>query len=469
LELVKLEAEEFVAGSFLEGAPVIAVSARTGQGLTGLKDALRAIAVSTPSRSSRQPVRLPIDRSFAMKGFGTVVTGTLTSGAVQPEQEVELHPLGRKLRVRGVQVHGKPAKLARAGQRTAVNVSGIEHTEIARGMQLAAPDVLRPVQVLDCRLSLLDGVKPLHTRTPIHFHAATAEVTGSVRPLGGGFVRVRLKEPLLLLPGDRFILRKFSPVVTIGGGEIIEIDPPRKTRVAALAPLEIADRAALLVRDAAAGLSRAELLWRLGEPVAAGVEIGGWCVGQAWIDSALARMESTLAAFHKDSPLLPGMPREDLRTRSKIPAALFEALLQRNQKLAAQGDTVRLTSHKVQLRQDEQEARQKIESAFQLGGLAVPGQREVLASCGVDGTRASILLNTLLREKRLVRVSAELVFHSTVIDQLRALLAEKRGQRFGVGEFKDWTGCSRKYAIPLLEYLDLHRLTRREGEQRLVL
>ena len=470
VELVKLEAEEFVAGSFLEGAPIVAVSARTGAGLDDLKQAIRQLAAQVPARSSRQPLRLPIDRAFAMKGFGAVVTGTLSAGAIQPEQEVEVQPLGRRLRVRGVQVHGKPAKAAHAGQRTAVNLAGIEHTDLARGMVLTAPNTLRPVSVIDCKLNLLPGVKPLHGRTPIHFHAGTAEVVGSVRPLGDGFARIRLREPLLLLPGDRFIVRRFSPVVTIGGGEVVEIDPPRKSRAARLAPLSIPDRAALLIRESAHGLTKPDLLARLGEPVTAGVEISEWCVDPAWLEARQPKLEKVLAAYHKANPLLPGMPREELRTKvvPGAPPALFDALLTRNKKLAAQGDTVRLATHRVQLQQDEQDARAKIESAFRQGGLAVPSQREVLAAAGVDATRAAILLATLLKEKVLIRVTPDLVFHHTAIDQLKTLLAAHKGERFAVGEFKDWTGCSRKYAIPLLEYFDRERLTRREGDARLV-
>ncbi|MBL8239086.1 MAG: selenocysteine-specific translation elongation factor [Bryobacterales bacterium] len=471
VELVKLEAEEFVSGSFLEGAPILAVSARTGAGLDDLKLAIRKLAANSPSRASRQPLRLPIDRAFAMKGFGAVVTGTLTAGAIQPEQEVELQPAQRRLRVRGVQVHGKPAKAAHAGQRTAVNLAGIEHTDLTRGMVLTTPGALRPVSVLDCQLSLLPGVKPLRSRTPIHFHAGTAEVVGSARPLADGFARIRLREPLLLLPGDRFIVRKFSPVITIGGGEVIEIDPPRKSRVARLAPLATPGRAALLIKESIHGISKADLLWRLGEPATAGVEIGAWCVDSAWLESKHPELERTLTAYHKDNPLKPAMPREELRTRviPKAPPALFEALLTRNKKITAQGDMVRLTSHKVELQQDEQDARAKIESAFEQGGLAVPSQREVLAASGVDGTRAAILLATLLKEKKLVRVSADLVFHHTAIDALKALLATHKGKPFAVGEFKDWTGCSRKYAIPLLEFLDRERLTRRDGDSRVAL
>ena len=470
VELVKMEAEEFVAGSFLEGAPILAVSARTGAGLDELKLAIRRLAADAPARASRQPLRLPIDRAFAMKGFGAVVTGTLTAGAIQPEQEVELQPLQRRLRVRGVQVHGRPAKAAHAGQRTAVNLAGIEHTELARGMVLTAPGALRPVQVVDCQLTLLPGVKPLHARTPVHFHAGTAEVVGAARPLADGFVRIRLREPLLLLPGDRFIVRKFSPVITIGGGEVIEIDPPRKSRVARLAPLTTPERAALMTKESIHGMAKSELLWRLGEAVTTGVAVGEWCIDAAWLEAKQPELEKTLAAYHRGNPLKTGMPREELRTKAipKAPPALFDALLTRNKKLVAQGDMVRLTAHRVELQQDEQDARAKIEGAFATGGLAVPSQREVLTASGVDGTRAAILLATLLKEKLLVRVTAELVFHGTAIDQLKAMLATHKGQRFAVGEFKDWTGCSRKYAIPLLEFLDRERLTRREGEVRVV-
>jgi len=471
VELVKMEAEEFVADSFLEGAPILAVSAKTGQGLEELRIAIRRVAAEVPARASRQPLRLPIDRAFAMKGFGAVVTGTLTAGAIQPEQEVEIQPLQKKLRVRGVQVHGRPAKAAHAGQRTAVNLSGIDHSELTRGMVVTAPGVLRPVSVLDCRVSMLPGVKPLHSRTPVHFHAGTAEIVGAARPLADGFVRIRLREPLLVLPGDRFIIRKFSPVVTIGGGEIIEIEPPRKSRVARLSELALVERAALMLRESPDGMAKGELLWRLGETVAAGVAIGDWLIDPSSVSVREIDMEKVLSEFHKKNPLIAGMPREELRMKilPKAPAAVFDALLSRSKKFVASGETVRLTSHRVELQKDEKDARAKIEGSFRDGGLAVPGQREVLTASGVDGTRAAILLATLLKEKVLLRVTADLVFHREAMEKLRALLAVHKGQRFGVGEFKEWTGCSRKYAIPLLEFLDRERVTRREGDGRVVL
>jgi selenocysteine-specific elongation factor len=217
-------------------------------------------------------------------------------------------------------------------------------------------------------------------------------------------------------------------------------------------------------------MTKSELLWRLGEPATAGVALGDWCVDAAWLDARQPELEKALNAYHKQHPLLAGMPREELRTQviPKAPAGLFEALLARNKKLVAQGDTVRLATHRVELQQDEQDARTKIEQAFSAGGLAVPSQKEVLAASGVDAARAAILLATLLKERKLVRVTSDLVFHHTAIDQLKALLTARKGQRFGVGEFKDWTNCSRKYAIPLLEFFDRERLTRRDGDMRVV-
>jgi selenocysteine-specific elongation factor len=470
LDLVKMEAEEFAAGSFLEGAPIVAVSARTGAGLDELKDTLRALAAKLPPRSSRQPMRLPIDRSFAMKGFGAIVTGTLSAGTIRIEQEVEIHPIGKRARVRGIQVHGRTVKSTEAGRRTAVNLAGVEHTELARGMVLTPPDTLRPVQVIDCRLTLLPGVKPLHSRTPVHFHSGTAEVIGAARPLTPGFARIRLREPMILLPGDRFILRRFSPVITIGGGEIIDIDPPRKSRAARLAPLSSAERAELLIRESAYGLSRRELLWRTGEPHAPGVTVGEWQVDSQWMASKLPQLDTLVAAYHKANPLLPGMPREELRAAllPRAPIELFDALIAGNRKLITEADRVRLASHRVQLKEDESEARRKMESAFSQGGLAVPSQKEVLASCGVDATRAAILLQTMLKEKTLVRVAADLVFHHQAIDALKQTLSARKGQRFTVSDFKEWTGVSRKYAIPLLEFLDRERLTRRQGDDRII-
>ncbi|MGB9606189.1 MAG: selenocysteine-specific translation elongation factor, partial [Bryobacteraceae bacterium] len=227
LELVRLEVEEFVAGSFLEGAPVIPVSAVTGQGLEELKKALAAVGAETPEKDATRHFRLPVDRAFSLRGFGTIVTGTLVSGTVASDEEIEAHPAGWRLRVRSIQVHGQAVERARAGQRTALNIAGAEPAEVSRGTVLTAPGLFRPVTQFDARLELLPSARPLKNRAPVHFHAGTAEIEAEVRLLEGTdalqpgqscWARILLREPTLLLPGDRFIIRMFSPVVTIGGG-----------------------------------------------------------------------------------------------------------------------------------------------------------------------------------------------------------------------------------------------------------
>ena len=498
LELVRLEVEEFVAGSFLENAPVVAVSSATAAGLAELRRELERAAAAVPEKSATGHFRLPLDRAFTVKGFGTVVTGTLISGAVSKEQEVELYPVGRRLRVRGVQVYGEPAEQALAGQRTALNLADIDPSEVTRGMVLAAPGVFRAVRELDCRLELLPSAKPLKHRAPVHFHAGTAEIEGQVRLLDGGAVlhpgqsswaRIVLREPALVLPGDRFIIRMFSPVVTIGGGVVLDTAGIRyrkglraAERLRTLAEASLAERIALLVRESRYGAGMPELVARTGlterESVAAtaGTVLAlkqpqPWFVDRGWFQAAGERLLEAVREFHRRNPLLPGIPKQDLRGRElpDSPPFLIDAVLAKAPGIVVEGENVRLAGHKLVLKQDEEQARTAIERAFAQAGLAVPAVADVLAKSGVEAARSRSLLQILLREKRLVRVSDDLVFHHTAMEKLRAMVATHQGARFNVGTFKEWTGISRKYAIPLLEYLDRERVTRREGDQRLVL
>ena len=499
LDLARLEAEEFVAGSFLEGAPVVAVSSSTGEGLDELRARLLDLAAEAPAKDSSRHLRLPIDRAFSMHGFGTVVTGTLISGAVAREQEVELHPGGRRLRVRGIQVHGKPAARALAGQRTALNLAGVESSELARGMMLTEPGRFTAVSRIDCSLDLLPSVKPLKNRAPVHFHSAAAEVEAEVRllespgPMAPGthaFVRILLRDPLQLLPGDRFIVRMFSPVVTIGGGSVVDITAHKYSRgedaaarLRTLAQGTPEQRVALLVRESGFGMGIPELIAATGlmpqeieraakaEGILALTEPRLWLVDREWFRATVARITDVLQAFHKERPLVPGMPKEELRSRElpDAPAHLLDAIISRTAAIAAEGELVRLASHKVVLRQDEEQASGAIEKAFLDAGLAVPAVAEVLAKSGVEPARARSLLQILLRERRLVKVADDLVFHRSALEALRERLAPHRGQRLSVPQFKDLAGISRKYAIPLLEYLDRERVTHREGDERLVL
>jgi selenocysteine-specific elongation factor len=479
LELTRLEIEEFVAGSFLETAPAVAVSSLTGEGIEALRQALVEAASNARSKDASSYFRLPIDRSFSMKGHGAVVTGTLVSGVVTLEDEVELFPARKRARVRGLQIHGAPSNRASAGERTAVNLSGLDAAEIARGMTLAPPGIFYTSDCIDTDFELLAGARPMKHHAPVHLHTGTAEVEAEARLLGSlepmkpgarAHVRFLLREPHLILPGDRLIVRMFSPVVTIGGGVVVDADPPRRLRRAQLdqrlTEIEKEGLAVVAIAESAYGLTGAELAARCGERFP-----------EPWYDNKLKMalfkqsIRDVLDNFHKANPLQPGISKEDLRNAAlpNSPAFFLDEMLRRLPDLRAEGDVVRLATHRVSLKNDEFEATQKIEAMFRDAGLAVPSSAEVLAKSGVEAARARTLLQLLLKDRKLIKISDELVFHTSTLDALRASLAARAGQKFSVPEFKGWTGISRKYAIPLLEFLDREHVTRREGDARIVL
>jgi selenocysteine-specific elongation factor len=496
LGLVKLEVEELTAGSFLASSPIVPVSSTTGAGIAALKSELERVALSIPARDSAGHFRLPIDRVFSVKGFGTVVTGTLISGSVEKEQEVEVFPSSRRVRVRGAEVHGSQAARATAGQRTALNLAGIEPADLKRGDVLASPGVFRAVNQFDCRLQLLSSAKPLKHRAPVHFHSGTAEIeaearlfgAASIKPGQTAYARIVLRDPALLLPGDRFIIRMFSPVVTIGGGVVIDTAAPRyrkndnvAARLDALSAPDAPRRIATLAGEARYGIALAELVARTGMTEAAIAAAAAkvpvvqltppYYIDRAWFDAARARLQKAVRQFHSAHPLQPGIALHDLRN-AEIPGAppfVLDALLAESKEIALEGEIARLRGRKVSLRDDEQQARQAIERAFETGGLAAPSAAEALAKSGVESARARELMQILLREKKLVRINAELILHHAAVAHLRELLGARRGVRFQVPAFKEWTGVSRKYAIPLLEFLDREHVTRREGDERIVL
>jgi len=473
----------------------VAVSSHTGAGLDDLRQELARAAADVAEKDATGYFRLPVDRVFSVKGFGTVATGTLISGSVSKEQEVEVYPAGRRLRVRGVQVHGSTAGRARAGQRTALNLADIEPADLERGDVLSDPGRFQAVKQIDCRLHLLASAKPLKHRAPVHFHAGSAEIEAEVRLLEGtaamrpgstAYARMILRDTALLLPGDSFIIRMFSPVVTIGGGVVVDTGGRRyrkghdvKARLDTLSGSDTAARIALLVAEAPYGLGMSDLVARTGlseagiaaaaakAPLDLVAHQQPWYVDRGWMKTERERIAGALREFHRKTPLLAGMARQELR--GGAPVFVFDAVLAGAKEVAADGELVRLRAHKVVLKEDEEQARAQIERAFAEAGLAVPALAEVLAKAGVEAARARSLLQILLREKRLARISDDLVFHQDAIARLRELLSHHKGERFRVPEFKEWTGISRKYAIPLLEFLDREKLTRREGDERVVL
>ena len=507
LEVVRLEVEDFVRGSFLDPtqSPIIAVSSLTGAGLDELKAALARVASEVASKDSAALARLPIDRVFSMKGFGTVITGTLIAGTIRKEEELELFPAARRVRVRGIQVHGASAERAVAGQRTALNLAGLSTGDLARGMTLATAESFRSTMRVDVLLSLLASAKLLKDGARVHFHAYTAETIAEVRlyrpkengtkqmkPGDEAYAQLRFSEPMLLLPGDRFIIRQFSPVATIGGGIVLNASPATRRQRAedALAFLKVMRDgspedvlAARVRRRGTLGLPlddiSGEMNIRREEAKKLAIKAGlVWCdlvlITPEAFQEAKTNVLQVLKKFHDANPLVAGMSKEQLREQVKVGPEVFHGVLQKlaeEKKLEAVGELVHLAGRGVIMKDDEAESKKIIEQAFASAGLKVPSLKEVLAGLKVDRVRAQKIVTLLLRDKSLIKISDELVFHQGALMDLRQKIAALKAStpKIDVARFKDMTGVSRKYAIPLLEYLDRERVTRRVGDERVIL
>jgi selenocysteine-specific elongation factor len=537
LELAQLEVRELISGSFLEGAPIVPVSARTGDGLDALRGALLDVARRTGARATGGATRLPIDRVFTMKGFGTVVTGTLVSGRIRVEDELAVAPGDWRVKVRAVQVHGEKQREAIAGQRSAVNLAGVEVHDVTRGQALVTPGGFLETRLADASLDVLADAKPLKHGARVRFHQGTAEILGRVAIIGPadragasaagssggsspgkaptlqlgsgarGYVRLRLEAPAVIARGDRFILRAYSPPVTIAGGLILDPAPPRgaiRTAAAiervrrldfdpAAADLAEAERRAVMVMldDAGpAGLSLSSLPARAGidparvpafvDRLVAGRDAAR--AGDVLVAAAIdARLEGaiavTLAEHHQRQPLSEGVPREELREHlfPRGSAAVFDAVIER---LAAAGtiaarDRVALATHRVELTPDEERGRAAIERLYRDGGLTPPDAAGIASAAGVAPAVADRMLKLLQRQKVLVRVDT-LLFHEAALKRLKAEVSALKtsagsAARIDVATFKERFGVTRKFAIPLLEHLDRERVTRRVGETRVVL
>jgi selenocysteine-specific elongation factor len=514
LELVRLEASELVAGSFLEGAPVVAASARTGEGLEELKAALRDSALAAPERAGDAVARLPVDRSFTMRGFGAVATGTLVAGEMREGEELELLPAGGRVRVRGLQVHGAAVREAHAGQRTAVNLGGVETAGVERGMVLAPVGRLRPTQILDARVTVLaDAPRPLRTRQRVRVHHGTAEAlarvavleeSGEVAQGSTGLVQLRLESEVVALPGDRFILRTYSPQQTFAGGVVLDAHAAKhrgRERAAAREKLEAfegADRAARLaffVESAGErGLRREEAAartgWRddvLASALAEGRGRGSVLEAEGVLVSVdlLRRLQRAaveeVEAHHRREPLSRGLARETLRERVFTRAApeIFRAALKAAEgegALVAERELVRAAGHSLDLSPADAALRDRLEAVYREAALEAPTLEEAFARAGGASVRREHLrklLQLLLDAGVLVRVKEDLLLHRDALQRLAASLrdyASRTPERLiDVAAFKELSGVSRKYAIPLLEYFDRERVTRRAGDKRLIL
>ena len=515
LSLVRTEAEELVAGSFLEGAPIVEVSARTGQGLDELRATLRQVALSVPARPADMITRLPVDRAFTMKGFGAVVTGTLVSGEIAEGAEYELLPNHLRVRARGVQVHGSAVAIAVAGQRTAVNLGGIDLASLERGMVLAPLGRLKPVQVIDVQLDVLDSaLRALRSRARIRVHIGAAEVLGRLRilnddgaidPGASGFAQLRLEAPVVALPDEHFIIRSYSPALTVAGGRVLDPFAHKYRgkefaqvgeRLRRLATGDRTTRIAVYVDAAGAvGLRLSELAARTGwnDKVLAGaleqttalgatIDTGGVFVSVGNFEALCRATAAEVKAHHLREPLSRGLARETLREKQFAHSApeTFRAVLQRLEQrgeLVTEKDFVRARGHDRELSAADAQLRDSLARVYEQAGLAAPSLDEAMERAGVSSKQrlhARKLFQLLIDDHTLVRVQADLFFYGGALNGLRKKLleyAEKQGadRTIDVASFKDLAGVSRKYAIPLLEYLDRQRVTQRRGDRREIL
>jgi selenocysteine-specific elongation factor len=509
VELVREEIRETFRESFLENAPIIPVSSKTGEGIDRLKEALRDLATTVAERPANRLFRLPVDRGFSIRGFGTVVTGTLITGNLRKESEVELIPGNLVARVRGIQVHGKPTESAVAGQRTAVNLQGVDLSQVRRGMVLTVPRVFRATQIVDARLTLLPAAHALKNMIKVRFHQGTSEVLARVALLGkdtlipgeSAFAQLRLDAPVFCLHGDAFIIRQFSPTVTVGGGRVLN-PHPRKHRTSDTAILDklqdlegndyskvipalIADRPepaiSLKELNSYLDLPESELL-----PISSALSADRKVVpvpGPSPILVAGAVIETLekdtvrqLARFHREFPLLKGMSREELRRRvyDRLPPEVFRYCLEdlaTKQQVSLQEDVISAFGREVQLSAEELELRKKIEEVFHHSGYQPPSFQDLQTSLYEDPDRLRKVYHWMLKERILIRITEDLAYHRDTLEGIRARIRERhpRGSRFGVAAFKELFDLTRKHAIPLLEYLDRERFTRREGNDRVLL
>jgi selenocysteine-specific elongation factor len=507
LEMVRDEVHDFVRDTFLEGAPVIAVSSATGEGITDFLEALEKASAKVTPKITSGLFRLPVDRVFTMKGFGTVITGTLISGKVRVGDQIMVYPSGITSKVRGIQVHGNSVESAQAGMRTAINFQGLDKERVNRGDMVAAPNALIPSHMLDVTLKYLpSNAKKLKNRTKVRFHSGTSEIMGVVVLLDrdrldsgqATLAQIRLESQVSLIRDDRYVLRSYSPVQTIGGGRILNPIPvkhkPRKPDVMDHLSILASDDLEQVIEQLihAAGfqgirhhhlrimvnmpekqldkllqnmLSR-KLIIRVDKDTHT-------LIHQNRFTDIQHTIQSRIAAYHHTFPLKPGIPKEELK--SKLPPTIsgktFLIALRdmaKSKSIILEEDIVFLTDHKVTLEVDQKDLKNKILAAYSQGRLSPPWFKDICRKLETPEKTAKEVLTLLVNEGLLVKVKEDQYYHRDHLDRLKDELVEflMTHEEITTPQFKDMTGVSRKYVIPLIEYFDRTQLTIRVGDIR---
>jgi selenocysteine-specific elongation factor len=519
LEIVKLDVEELVAGSFLENAEVVCVSSKTGAGIDELKERLSEVSAIIPKRTNENIARLPIDRSFSIKGFGAVVTGTLATGEITEGTQMELLPIGKTVRIRGIQTHGNKTLSAVAGQRTAVNLGGIDHSEVERGMTLTEEGVLRRTQIIDTEIEVLAGSKrSLKTRQRVRIHIGTIEALGRIQVLNEAneiisgekdFVQIRLEFPVVSVLNERIVLRQYSPQITIAGGKVLD-NGARKHRKKDIESvrkfllnldeatqindrpktvkffLETADENGLTFQDLQAKTAwRREILVeaiKVNVEKTAVIEAENYLLARNAFESLKVKTVNAIEKFHTAEPLSAGIVKETLREQifSHLPTEIFRTTLlylEKSGEIIVKHEFVKLKDHNLELSSDEKSIQARLRKIFVESNLEVP-VLEIALSESIRGTKASReiarkVFQLLLNSAEIVKISEDFYFAKDSIEKLKFQLREfaknSSDSLIDVSAFKQIAGVSRKYAIPILEYFDREKVTRRAGDKRLIL
>ncbi len=496
VKLVSEEVKDFVKGTFLESAEIVPVSSRTGKNIDVLKEKIREIALKVKPKLTKGLFRLPIDRVFTLKGFGTVVTGTAISGNISVDDPVDILPANISTKVRGLHSHGKAITSAYAGQRVAINLTGVEKESLNRGDVVVVPNRFSPTKFIDAKIELLKDASPIKSKSLVHFHTGTSETiariilyeTDELKPGGECFCQFRLEEPIITMSGDRFIVRRFSPVETIGGGEMLDVHPSRRRMREGIDDLKVFEQGTfdekIAMKIKKAGINGMTVLniegWINTDVTAiqdaikslkqkgAIVLFENVLLHSIAVDAIKKGITGILNQFHKQNPLKPGMPKEEIRTQLKADPRIFNVLIGSMKNIVAEKDLVRSSEFKVSLSDTDTGATKKILDILEQSGFQPPLKDELAKSLSMPIKQLDDILKLMAKEGKIVRISDAVYItasaHKKMIDALKKFYSKKK--EMSIAEFRDMLGTSRKYALPFAEYLDSNKFTMRVGDVR---
>lgn len=495
LELAKEDIKDAVKGTFLENAEIIPVSAKTGFNIEFLKDKIRQLALNVEEKSSQGIFRMPIDRVFILKGFGTVVTGTVLSGKISVDASVEILPSGINSKVRGLQSHGQPLKEAVAGQRVGINLQGVSKEELKRGDIVTLPSRLKPTYFLEVRIELLKDATVLKNNAPIHFYLTTSETVGKVKlfdrnellPGESCYAHIKLQDPVIAMAGDRFVIRRFSPLETLGGGVILDPEPLKKRRDIKIEDLELLDKGQIhqkievkLKRKGLKGFTRTEAEGWINADIN---QIHG-AISKLLKDGKAIEVEKRvfhidifkefkskvielLNEFHKNNPYKEGLPKEELKdmlSMEKNPEIMM--LLPYIAEIAIEGSLVKLKSHAQE--KIDQSLKEKIINEIGTRLFQPPFKDELAQMLSISEQKLGDILKIIAKSGEIVRINDSLYLTRENYEKMLALLKDffSKKQEMTVSEFRTLLNTTRKYAMSYLEALDSQKITIRVGEVR---